>query len=559
MQKNIPIQINNHKELLNLISQGYGSLSRTLMEYIDNSFDDADEYLFNQDEQKYIRDISITIEIDRSKNSISVTDNCMGMDTDSLAHLANKINDSVKKNKKGTWVNGRFALGAHAFRLFASNLTVVSKKSDNPEHIISIEKNDDNAILSSSKKNIIEATGTKVTLNNIERNQLKNLTVGILKNDIEIHFETLLNRNVKIVIKDEVNEVVCEPYNYDEIEGIPIKKNISQWKISENNTTKVPDDKAIVINLKVCKQPNNRPVYISGIGRKIGNVLDVKSFNNYVNNYGHKRNIWSNPLITGYIEIKDNLKPVVHRDDFEPLNGKRSAIYSEILKLEDEIFEAIQREMQNKTDEGMRTLSDELTAMLSKLANEDNLALRKLEEENKKSAGEKVEVPFIEDKESETTFTVNGGNEHGDGDQIDNPGMPTEVNGTQDESGERMGSPSRPKKQGLQIEFMVDGSGDRSYYSDGIIYIYMDHPDFQTRIQQTRGGELSSMKITARLANYLAAIISSKYKEQFYQSKKINPDRDRVLDEQIDFIFRFESLMQNFIDQRLDKIGDIAK
>jgi hypothetical protein len=67
------------------------------------------------------------------------------------------------------------------------------------------------------------------------------------------------------------------------------------------------------------------------------------------------------------------------------------------------------------------------------------------------------------------------------------------------------------------------------------------------------------MKITARLANYLAAIISSKYKEQFYQSKKINQDRDRVLDEQIDFIFRFESLMQNFIDQRLDKIGDIAK
>lgn len=559
MQKNIPIQINNHKELLNLISQGYGSLSRTLMEYIDNSFDDADEYLFNQEAQKYTRDISINIEIDRTKNSISITDNCMGMDIETLAHLANKINDSDKKNKKGTWVNGRFALGAHAYRLFASNLTVVSKKSESSEHIISIEKNDDNAKLSSSSKNIIESTGTKVTLNDIERTQLKNLTALSLKNDIEIHFETLLSRNVKIIIKDGVNEVICEPYNYDEIEGIPIKRNISQWKISEKSITKVPDDKAVVINLKICKQPNNRPVYISGIGRKIGNVLDVKSFNNFVNNYGHKRNIWTNPLITGYIEIKDNLKPVVHRDDFEPLNGKRSAIYSEILKLEDEIFEAIQSEMQNKTDEGMKTLSDELTAMLSKLASEDNLALRKLEEESTKSLGEKLEVPFNESEQGDTLFTVSGGTQEGDGDQIDTPGMPVETKGTQDEGGEKSGSPSNPKKQGMQIEFMIDGGGDRSYYSDGIIYIYMDHPDFQSRIQQTRGGELSSMKITARLANYLAAIISSKYKEQFYQSKKINPDRDRVLDEQIDFIFRFESLMQNFIDQRLDKIGDVTR
>lgn len=557
MHKDIPIQISNHKELLNLLSQGYGSLSRTVMEYIDNSFDSADDF-FDDTQQKYIRDVIILLEIDRSQNSISITDNCVGMDDDMLAHLANKINDSVKKNKKGSWVNGQFGLGAHAFRLFATNLTVVSKKLNTPEYVISIDKNNDNAELSDSTTDAIDSTGTKVTLNNIDQHQLKSLSTTDLKDDIEIHFETLLSRNVRIIIKDGVNEVVCEPYNYDEIEGIPIRRTITQWD-SNGGTTRIPENKSIEINLKVCKQPNNRPVYISGIGRKIGNVLDVKSFNNYVNNYGHKRNIWSNPLITGYIEIKDNLRPVVHRNDFEPANSKRSAIYSEILKFEDEIFDAIQKEMQNKSDEGMKNLGDALTEMLSKLAKEDNLALRKLEDTSNTPQTDVLEVPFTESEDGGSIFTVEGTGEGGGPDPIIEPGKPVEVHGDPDSDGESKGKPAQPKKQGMKIEFMAMTNDERTTYGDGIIYIFTEHPDFQARVGKTYGGELASMKITARLANYLAAVISSKYKEQFYQGKKINPDRDRVLDEQIDFIFRFENMMQGFIDQRLDKIGDIAK
>jgi len=557
MKRDIPIQINNHTELLNLISQGYGSLSRTVMEYIDNSFDSADEF-FENTQQKYSRDVYIILELDRSRNSISITDNCVGMDSDTLARLANKINDSVKKNKKGSWVNGQFGLGAHAFRLFATNLTVISKRSDTPEYVISIHKEDDSAKLSDSYNSIVEDTGTKVTLNNIDKNQLKTLSTADLKNDIEIHFESLLNRNVQIVIKDDVNEVVCEPYNYDDIEGIPIKKTITQWN-NNGTITNIPENNAIEINLKICKQPNNRPVYLSGIGRKIGNALDVKSFKNFVNNYGHKSNIWYNPLITGYIEMKDNLRPVVHRDDFEPHNGKRSAVYTEVLKFEDEIFAAIQKEMQNKTDEGMKTLGDALTDMLTKLANEDNLALRKLEETGNKTQTEAPQVPFSESEDGSSIFTVEGSGEGQTDNPIEQPGRPEDVTGNPDLDGTSLGTPAQPKKQGMQIEFMAMANEERATYSDGIIYIFTDHPDFQARTGRTHGGELSSMKITARLANYLAAVISSKYKEQFYQRKKINPDRDRVLDEQINFIFRFENLMQGFIDQRLDKIGDITK
>lgn len=194
----VPIIISNHKELLNLLAQGYGSLSRILMEYIDNSFDSADD-TFNEDLQKYSSDISIIINIDRNENKISITDNCTGMNKDLLKRLANKINDSVKKNKKGSWVNGQFGLGAHAFRLFAEDMIVTSKMATDQQYIIHINKNKECAQLYDDAPQIIINNGTTVELLGIEKLQMKNLPMSELENDIEIHFEMLLRRNVSIL------------------------------------------------------------------------------------------------------------------------------------------------------------------------------------------------------------------------------------------------------------------------------------------------------------------------------------------------------------------------
>jgi hypothetical protein len=285
-------------------------------------------------------------------------------------------------------------------------------------------------------------------------------------------------------------------------------------------------------------------------------VLDLKSFNNYViNNNPKQRNTWANILLTGYIDVKDNLRPIVHRNDFEA-TWKRTAIYAEIMKFNEEIFEAIQKEMQNKTDEGMKTLGDALTDILSKLAREDAMNLRKIDESSNKTNRRPQDTMFDPDENGEEVFMISGGNRNLS-EQLDIPcDRTTRTKGTSSQTGSQTGTPSRPKKSGLQIVFMLMSSEDRATYNDGVIYIFTDHPDFQARVKKTHGGE---MKITARLANYLAAIISSKYKEQFYQQKKLEPERDKVLDEQIDFIFRFENLMQKFIDQRLDKIGEITK
>lgn len=99
-------------------------------------------------------------------------------------------------------------------------------------------------------------------------------------------------------------------------------------------------------------------------------------------------------------------------------------------------------------------------------------------------------------------------------------------------------------------------SKKRAVYGDGVITIFSAHPDFIIR----RGGnELEQTRITPRLANYLAAIISSEYKEVFYSLKKIEPERKKILDEQIEFIFRFEEKLKDFINLPLDTIGQVAR
>lgn len=129
----IPINIKDQYDLLNILAEGYKSLNKALMEYIDNSFDNADDY-YDDALERYQRNVAIIITIDRANNTISVLDNCTGMDLEILKGLADSINDSEKRRRaqKRPWVNGQFGLGAHAYRFFAQELRVDTKKSNSP-------------------------------------------------------------------------------------------------------------------------------------------------------------------------------------------------------------------------------------------------------------------------------------------------------------------------------------------------------------------------------------------------------------------------------------------
>ncbi len=546
----IPINIRNQYQLLNLLAEGYRSLSKALMEYIDNSFDSADDFF--EENGRYKRDVKIKIIIDRNRNRILIRDNCSGMNLETIRGLANSINESVKKRKeqKRAWVNGQFGLGAHAYRFFAQVLIVASKEIDGSQLAISIDRDSPNASLMRLRDFNLQPSGTLVELHDIDANQMKSLNPKELKKEVERYFELLLTRNVEIKIVDGNEEYICQPFDYDIVEGISIKKIINSWERGQSTIT-VLTEKGIAVNLKVCSQKIDRPPFFSRKGRKINNIANMNSF---ISKTAHRKKVWENYYLTGYIEVGENLEPVLTRDDFLGGRGRmqeRTAIYNEIIKLEDEIYKAIETINKNRSDESFKHLASTLTDLLSELAKEEELRLRYQDEGSKTKKEPSRNV--IEDPASLEQYEVfiHGGN--GDGGE---KGRVKIINAISNDDGDLKGRKISPEKEGIRIEFSTLPSEQRSHYGDGIITIFTYHEDFKDRKGKE---ELEQMIITARLASYLSAVISSEYKEVFYQQKKLEPNRKTVLDEQIDFIFRFEQRMKDLINHPLDSIGTFKK
>lgn len=549
----IPINIKDSHRLLNYLAEGYKSLNKALMEYIDNSFDSADDY-YDDVLGKYKRNVDITITIDRENNTISILDNCNGMDLEILRGLANSINDSEKRRRaqKRPWVNGQFGLGAHAYRFFSQELRVISKKKSSSAAAISIDRDEPNAKLIRPDHNIPTESGTYVELLDIEYQQMKHLNILELKRDVETYFEMLLRRNVTITIRDGEQAAVCQSFDYDQLEGIPIQKTITTWQQGTAIVDCGDPARGIHVNLKVCTKKMDRPPFFARKGRRINYISYMDSF---IRRTEHRKRVWENYYLTGYIEVGDNLEPIITRDDFMGGKGKtakRSGIYDEIVKLEDDIYTAIEQVNRNRSDENFRQLASVLTDLLTEITKEEELKIR---HENKD--GRKTDQPWI------TVSPDPGGDEEYDikgGDQPTEPGDKPKIDTvTPDPGGELMGRKREREKQGIRIEFttlpVVEGDR-RTHFGDGVITIFTNHPDFTERKGR---GELEQIIINPRLANYLAAIISSEYKEIFYSLKRLEPDRKKVLDEQIEFIFRFEEKLKTFINQPLDTLGNVAR
>ena len=548
----IPINIKNQHKLLNLLAESYKSLNKALMEYIDNSFDSADDF-YNEELGIYTRDIHINIVINRKSNCIFIEDNCSGMNLDILRGLANNINESEKKRReqKRAWVNGQFGLGAHAFRFFAETLIVTSKEKNNPQISIMIDRDNPNARLIKTKEFPFLSSGTLVEVRDVERNQIKNLDSLELKKEIEIYFEMLIKRNVVIKILDGQLEYKCEPFDYEKLSGIPVEKIINSWTIGKATKT-VPIEKGIIVNLKVCEQKIDRPPFFSRKGRKINIISNMDSF---IRKTEHRKKVWENYYLTGYIEVGENLEPVLSRDDFVGGRGRmqeRTAIYTEIIKLEDDIFNAIEIINKNRSDESFRNLAVTLTDLLSKLAREEEIRLKYQNDGDQQSKQQWQKISQDTTSLEQYEIIVREGDGEGGVE-----GHKKIINAIPDDDGGTKGKKITPEKEGIRIEFSTLPSADkRSYYGDGIITIFTQHPDFENR---KSSGELEQMIITPRLASYLSAVISSEYKEIFYQQKKLEPDRKAILEEQIDFIFRFEQLMKDIINLPLDSIGMVRK
>jgi len=548
----IPIKVS--AGIINNVAKMYQSTSRIFMEYIDNSLDSAEKFLDKTNSDTYQRLIQITVKINTKDRTVTFEDNCAGMDRENLLRIAEKVGES---NKKGDFTtNGQFGFGIHSYAACASNLevTTITLSSDVATKMrISrdayIDGGEIEDLQEIPKNRFPLESGTIVSLSNFDREWWRDINPQDLKSEIEKHFEQLLGRqNLEVKILYDNEEIICQPFNYDSELGIPFEKEIS--KIVESGNVIVTLPQPIKVYLKVTKNiiPNKRPVFINK-GRRIEEIQGIKSFRSRSK---YKTSVWGHNNLTGYIDVSGQLNPTIARDDFDR-DKRRSSIYEEILKIEEEIYDYLQKINKESEDTNMNKFQDILSSALSTLAREDNLRFRtNLIKGN--------DINLFEDPKGKDKISgekLKGGKGTKETENHQKEQIP--VTQTDDET-EMKGKEN--KKSGFDVEFsdreqrLSDGTLVRSSYSDGTpITIYKTHPDFQARIRRTNQGGL---RITERLISYLSAEIAINYKDKFFETKGKQPQVQAIMNSRkdlfvdiVDFSYRLEQMLQPYVGKDL--------
>lgn len=546
------ITIANPVGLINEIAARYETIERVIMEYIDNSLDDADD-MAKQNKGKYPYHIKISVTIDKELKQVTIRDNCRGMDYDTLSRIVHKIGES--KKRACPWLNGRFGFGVHAFRGFCQDIIFRTKHKADKHYVLKLYKDslevrpprvEEDSFRSNS------GTGVAVTLQRFQEDVFETLTAEGIREEIEAHFETMLRKGdvtIEVGYKG-LAFLVCSPYDYKFVPG----KAFTQKEMVNYDGKEYPID----IFLKVSDVPISRRPRFFAKGRR---VLDIKDDKSFLNKSKYRTAVWDHSNLTGFIEVGDLVQPVITRDGFD--RGKnRTLLHEAILKWEEAIKEKVDEINKRYEDNSLDKIEDVISKALTKLSREDALRLRS--ELVVGNGG----IPLSTGGGSGIVDGV-GGPSGGDsgggggGGSGDGTGIGPEGKGEGAFQGEGEGGPLpeegvsdyqglRRKKAGIAIKFRnippdVDGKVFRSQFNGGIIVINKDHLDFKDRIKRTHQGEL---KVNHRLISYIAAVISIHYKDQYYEKFKNQPEVRTVLfDEQVEFIFRLESTLIPFLKE----------
>eukprot|EP00494_Astrolonche_serrata_P005845 UN05862 len=349
----LELKISRTALLLNRIAQRYSRLSRILMEYVDNSLDDA-ETTFIPEENAYEKTVKISVGIALDPTCVIITDNCNGMDKKQLTRLIQNVGESMKHSR---FTNGQFGFGVHAFRAACKTLTIFSKTGGGDTYSLQIDR--DSSILHSPKVSdsvqIKKNSGTQIILRDFDKSWIDGLKTEQIINEIQYHFDGLLRRsNLNITVRSTTEDPVrCVAFDYNNIEGSLLRKTIQ-----------IPDSDEIVrVNLWCSKVPiSNQTCYFTSQGRRINEIYEVKSF---MKKSLTKWSSWNHPHVAGFIEVGHVLEPVITRDEFRR-TSKRKQLYEAII----EDIEPQLKKMVEEVNQARRTLEmGRLGSILSKCFN----------------------------------------------------------------------------------------------------------------------------------------------------------------------------------------------
>ena len=112
------------------MAERYSSMSRILMEFVDNSLDDAESF-YDADARAYRRAVTIDVHVSREGRRIRIVDNCRGMAPTTLSRVVMRVGESRKRGV--SFVNGQFGFGMQSFRAACARLTVRSRSRSSAE------------------------------------------------------------------------------------------------------------------------------------------------------------------------------------------------------------------------------------------------------------------------------------------------------------------------------------------------------------------------------------------------------------------------------------------
>lgn len=550
--------------LLNRIAQRYSRLSRILMEYVDNSLDDA-EKLYHRGKKTYKRHIKISIVVGQEPASVVITDNCNGMDRRQLTRLIQNVGESMKHSR---FTNGQFGFGVHAFRAAAKHMRVVSHAKNKVQTLVlDIDRDSMDftapRVLPSVGPHKSNASGVQIFLSEFDKAWTDGLNVSDIVKEIQYHFGGLLDRqNLTVTVSDNNGQsVVCKSFDYGVINGRKIKK------IFKIDTQKVES------RLYISQTPiENQGCYFTAHGRRIHEVHEIKSF---MKTSQARWSCWSHPNLVGFIEVGDIVEPVITRDEFRR-TAKRAALYKAIVnELEPIIVAAITAVNKKRRVLEMGRLGNILSRCF-------NMTVKKSEARNKgsidyltqmkgKRAGRSGKRKLPDEwKDPAEAEPKENEEENKDAPDASNPENPEKIPENKDNEGNDVQEPEakkpkleREKKieklrkvqgkfQMIFVNELKDAKGrlQRGLLVGETMYINVSHPDFSERVNVNRSG--SRLQITERLCSYIANVCANSYKSAVISRQEEGlqvyaENQAKLFQEILDLEFSMESSLRKYL------------
>lgn len=555
------IQGNIAPRIIQSISSLYSDSNRVLIEFIDNSIDSAEKY-FDAKNNTYTKPIKISLEILGKTNkdgSVVVSDNCEGISN--LERVVQSFGNSRKRGQAET--NGQFGFGMCSFLASCEKLEIITKIESGSAERIDILKqhfdvdNHESFLFGDIEKvkDFKEKSGTQITLDIFDKNSWKDLNITFIKSEIEKHFELLLKRNnleIKLINKEQ--EYFCQPFDYSQHEGGFIEETIEEQ--DEEFGTK----HLINLYIKVTKGKDikKRPVFIIK-GRRINEINEIKAFKSV-----NKSDIWNHPNVTGYVDLGSYLEPDISRTGFAAKNkDKANKIFDLLISKEPAILGLIREGNEQSQEKHYQQLEDILSKALSKLARLDSLNFR-----TEYVAGHDISLQNGAIGSGDSVVPPLSPDENNPNDGIKNPDIsgnnPSDELGGDNNVNKENDNPfddkdpqgAERKKSGFNIKISdlepdIDTETKEKIKSrllGNTIEIFRKHPEFEARMEHSRGGE---PKVSQRLITYLAGEITVHYKDKYYMKSGQPEYNKKMFENLVGSIYLFEDLLKDTVGKNL--------